>query len=85
MIEFFTDVQNLLSLGVGVLVFATLVTLLSSFGGGAKLETRMKAVADRREELKRRSRQAIAAQGSQSHRLTDETHIEVEPDARDVS
>src|SRR5690606_20335575 len=33
-------------------------------GGGAKLEDRMKAVAVRREELKRRSRQAIAAQGS---------------------
>ncbi|KQW81798.1 type II secretion system F family protein [Brevundimonas sp. Root1279] len=72
MIDFFTDMQNLLSLGVGALVFATLVTLLSSFGSGAKLETRMKAVADRREELKRRSRQAIAAQGSQNLRHSDE-------------
>jgi tight adherence protein C len=58
---FLTNIQNLLSLGVGVLVFATIVTLVSSFGGGAKLEDRMKAVAVRREELKRRSRQAIAA------------------------
>jgi tight adherence protein C len=58
---FLTNVQNLLSLGVGVLVFATIVTLLGSFGGGAKLEGRMKAVAVRREELKRRSRQAIAS------------------------
>lgn len=72
MIDFFTDMQNLLSLGVGALVFATLVTLLSSFGSGAKLETRMKAVADRREELKRRSRQAIAAQGAQNLRHSDE-------------
>ena len=53
MIDFFTNVQNLLSLGVGVLVFATLVTLAGSFGGGAKLENRLKAVAVRREELKR--------------------------------
>ena len=45
MVEFFTNVQNLLSLGVGVLVFATLVTLLGSFSGGAKLENRLKAVA----------------------------------------
>jgi tight adherence protein C len=63
LVSFFTDTQNLLSLGVGVLVFATVLTLLSSFGGGAKLEGRMKAVAVRRDELKRRSRQAIAAQG----------------------
>ena len=60
-IGFLTNVQNLLSIGVGLLVFATLVTLLGSFGGGAKLDGRMKAVAVRREELKRRSRQAIAS------------------------
>ena len=59
-IGFVTNLQNLLSLGVGVLVFATLVTLLGSFSGEAKLENRMKAVAVRREELKRRSRQAMA-------------------------
>ncbi|MDP1912070.1 type II secretion system F family protein [Brevundimonas sp.] len=74
MVDFFTNVQNLLSLGVGVLVFATLMTLLGSFSGGAKLEGRLKAVAVRREELKRRSRQAIAAQnsGPQNLRHTDE-------------
>ncbi len=74
-IAFFTNVQNLLSVGVGVLVFATLVTLVSSFGGGAKLEERMKAVAVRREELKRRSRQTIATQnsGQQHLRHSDES------------
>ena len=73
-IGFVTNLQNLLSLGVGLLVFATLVTLLGSFGGEAKLEGRMKAVAERREELKRRSRQAIAAQGNgpQNIRHSDE-------------
>ena len=35
MVEFFTNVQNLMSLGVGLLVFATLVTLLCAFSGGA--------------------------------------------------
>jgi len=65
MIDFFTDTQNLLSLGVGVLVFATVITLLGSFGQGAGLEGRMKAVAVRRDELKRRSRQAIAQQAQQ--------------------
>lgn len=74
MVDFFTNVQNLLSLGVGVLVFATLLTLAGSFSGGAKLEGRLKAVAVRREELKRRSRQAIAAQnaGPQNLRHSDE-------------
>ena len=42
--------------------------------GGADLEKRMKAVGERREELKRRSRQAIAAQnsGPQNLRHSDE-------------
>jgi len=73
-IGFVTNLQNLLSMGVGLLVFATLVTLLGSFGGEAKLEGRMKAVAERREELRRRSRQAIASQGGgpQGLRHTDE-------------
>jgi len=71
MVDFFTDPQSLLSLGVGVLVFATMITLLSSFGGGAQLESRMKAVALRRDELKRRSRQAIA-QGPGALRHTDD-------------
>jgi tight adherence protein C len=73
-VGFFTNVQNLLSIGVGVLVFATVVTLAGSFGGGVQLEGRMKAVAVRREELKRRSRQAMAAQnaGSQNLRHNDE-------------
>ncbi len=74
LIPFFTDPANLLSMVVGFLVFATLVTLVGSFGGGVKLEGRMKAVAVRREELKRRSRQAIASQagGPQGLRHTDE-------------
>lgn len=62
-VRFLTDPQNLLSAGVAVLTFATLVTLMSALGQGAKLETRMKAVALRRDELKRRSRAAIANPG----------------------
>jgi tight adherence protein C len=70
LIAFFTDVQNLLSVGVGLLVFATVLTLVGSAGGGVKLEKRMQAVADRRDELKRRSRASIG-QGS-SLRHTDD-------------
>ena len=62
------DPVNLMSGAVAVLVFATILTLLSGGTGGAKLETRMKAVGQRREELRRRSRQAIASgQGGLRH------------------
>ncbi|MFN7128698.1 MAG: type II secretion system F family protein [Brevundimonas sp.] len=70
-IRFITDPQNLLSLGVGVLVFATVLTLLSSMTGGVKLDKRMKAVSERRDELKRRSRAAIHS-GAGGLRHTDD-------------
>lgn len=67
-IRFSTDPQNLLSIGVGVLVFATVVTLLSSMTGGVALDKRMKAVAERRDDLKRRSRANMAGgQGALRH------------------
>lgn len=69
--RFLTDPANLLSMGVAVLTFATIMTLMSSMTSGAKLETRLKAVSTRRDELKRRSRQAIA-QGQGGLRHTDE-------------
>jgi len=75
--RFITDPQNLLSIGVGVAVFASVLTLLSSFvGGGARLDKRMKAVAERREELRRRSRQAMrggAGSEASSLRRTDDS------------
>ncbi|MFA4894671.1 type II secretion system F family protein [Brevundimonas sp.] len=71
MIQFLTQPQNILSIVVGLLVFATLVTLLAPMAGGASLEGRMKAVAERRDDLKRRSRQALA-NGSGGLRHTDE-------------
>ena len=57
--HFITDIQNLLSIGVGIAVFASVLTLLGSFTGGATLGKRMQAVAERREELRRKSRQAM--------------------------
>lgn len=72
LILFITDIQNLLSIIVGVLVFATIVTLVGSASGGAKLDDRMKAVGVRREELRRKSRQAIAEQSPGGLRHTDE-------------
>ena len=67
--EALVDPRNLLTALIAVLTFATLFTLLGSMTGGAKLEGRMKAVADRREDLKRRSRQQIAQQAQQGGAL----------------
>ena len=64
--RFITDPQNLLSIGVGIAVFASVLTLLGSFVGGERLDKRMKAVAERRDELKRRSRQAMKGGSSAS-------------------
>nr|WP_295238937.1 type II secretion system F family protein [uncultured Brevundimonas sp.] len=67
-IRFITDPQNLLSIGVGLLVFATVITLMSSMTGGVALDRRMKAVAERRDDLKRRSRANMAGgQGALRH------------------
>ncbi|WP_269515379.1 type II secretion system F family protein [Brevundimonas subvibrioides] len=63
--------RTLISIVVGVLVFATILTLLSSLGGGVDLNKRMQAVSARRDELKRRSRQAIAS-GQSGLRHTDD-------------
>jgi len=73
-VAFFTDAQNLLSIGVGVAVFATVLTLLGSMTEGVGLDKRMKAVSERRDELKRRSRAAIQNpnQGQGGLRHTDE-------------
>jgi len=72
MIAFLTDPLNLLTIGVGVCAFAAIFTVVASMTGGAQLETRMKAVSVRRDELKRRSRQAIATGGVSGLRHTDE-------------
>jgi tight adherence protein C len=56
-----TDPRNLLMLFVAVMSFATFVTLASPMMSRSTLESRLNSVANRREELKRRSREAMAA------------------------
>ncbi|MBN9320262.1 MAG: type II secretion system protein [Caulobacterales bacterium 68-7] len=66
-----TDPDNLLTGFVALVAFATIVTLAAPVFSQTNLEGRLKSVANRREELRRRSRQALAAKGS-SLRHTDE-------------
>jgi tight adherence protein C len=60
MIEMLTDPDNVLAAFVALVVFATLVTLGAPMVGQTSLEGRLKSVANRREELRRKSREALA-------------------------
>jgi tight adherence protein C len=55
-----TDPDNVLTAFVAVVVFATMVTLAAPAFSNNNLEGRLKSVANRREELRRRSREALA-------------------------
>lgn len=57
--DFLTDPQMLLTLVSGILVFATIVTLTAPMMSGDKLDKRIKGVQNRREELRRRSREQM--------------------------
>ena len=59
LVDFFADPKNILTIGVGGLSFVTMVTLALPFTKRDTLEVRLKSVANRREELRRRSRQAM--------------------------
>ena len=59
MIQTLTNPDNLLAAFVAFVVFATLVTLVLPLVGQPSLEGRLKSVANRREELRRRSREAL--------------------------
>ena len=68
-----TNPDNILAVVVAVITFATIVTVAKPMMGGADLNRRMKSVGARREELKRRSRQAMAREGKEgSIRQNDE-------------
>ena len=71
MIKTLTDPTNLLSAFVAMVVFATIVTLAAPMLSGSGLEGRLKSVANRREELRRRSREALAHKGGSSLRHAD--------------
>jgi tight adherence protein C len=71
LIDFLEDPSNLLTVGVGGLSFATIVAIALPFTKRDTLEVRLKSVANRREELRRRSRQAMTKEGG-SLRHADE-------------
>ncbi|MFO1013228.1 MAG: type II secretion system F family protein [Caulobacteraceae bacterium] len=71
--ETLTKPENIVSAAVAVLSFATIITLAAPMLRGNSLEGRLKSVANRREELRRRSREALAKKApGASLRQTDE-------------
>ncbi|WP_165190753.1 type II secretion system F family protein [Caulobacter soli] len=72
MIEMLTDPQTLFSAFIAIVVFATIITLTAPMLSNSGLEGRLKSVANRREELRRRSREAMSQKGGGSLRHADE-------------
>ncbi|MDP3490455.1 MAG: type II secretion system F family protein [Phenylobacterium sp.] len=68
----FTNPANILTVFVAVAAFATLVTLAAPLMRTNNLEARLKSVSTRREELRRKSREALAVAKGGSLRQTDE-------------
>ncbi|EGF91890.1 bacterial type II secretion system protein F domain protein [Asticcacaulis biprosthecium C19] len=64
--------SNLIAIAVAVLVFFTVITLGKSMTSGEQLDKRLKAVAQRREELRRQSRQQIVKEQSGGLRHKDD-------------
>jgi|SRR5215217_616372 len=65
-VSILVDPDNLLTAFVAIIAFATIVTLAAPMMKGRGLDDRLKSVANRREELRRRSREAIAQKGAGS-------------------
>lgn len=74
LLESVTDPTNVVTVVVALAAFATIITLAAPAMRGDRLETRLKSVADRREELRRRSRAALQG-GQNSLRHADEGTI----------
>ncbi|HEX5378346.1 MAG TPA: type II secretion system F family protein [Phenylobacterium sp.] len=73
-LSFITNPANLIAAFVAVICFATLMSIIQPLFNRSSLETRLKAVSTRREELRRKSREAMAVknQGQNALRQTDE-------------
>jgi tight adherence protein C len=59
-----TDPHNIVAAVTAVVAFATIVTLAQPYLSSSNLESRLKSVTTRREELRRKSREALASKSS---------------------
>ncbi len=84
-VDTLTDTANMTTAVVGLLSFATIITLVAPMMRGDKLDERMKSVSTRREELRRRSRQQLpGTPTAPTLRRTDEGMIKKVVDKLDL-
>jgi tight adherence protein C len=69
MLSVLTNPDNILAMFVAVICFATIMTIVTPMMGRSTLETRLKSVSTRREELRRKSREALAGKAAASSSL----------------
>jgi tight adherence protein C len=72
-LETLTDPANVIAAFAGLLSFATIVTLAAPILRRDTLDVRLKSVATRREELRRKSREALAKGRESGLRHTDDS------------
>jgi len=64
MLSVLTNPDNILAVFVAVICFATIMTIVTPMMSRSTLETRLKSVSTRREELRRKSREALAGKAA---------------------
>ncbi|MEQ1609248.1 MAG: type II secretion system F family protein [Hyphomonadaceae bacterium] len=84
-VSFIVDPMTLASIFAAVATFATVLTLTAPAFSGDKLATRLKAVANRREELRKRSRAALEGEAKKSIRVKDTSAVKKVVDKLDLA
>ena len=84
-VSFLTDPVTLASAVAAVAMFATVMTIAAPAFSNDKLATRLKAVANRREELRKKSRAALEGDTKKSIRVQDTSAMKKVVDKLDLA
>lgn len=84
-VQFLTDPVTLASAVACVATFATIMTIAAPAFSGDKLATRLKAVSNRREELRKKSRAALEGEAKKSIRVQDTSAMKKVVDKLDLA
>lgn len=84
-VSFLTDPVTLASAFAAIATFATIVTIAAPAFSNDKLATRLKAVSNRREELRKRSRAALDGEAKKSIRVQDTSTMKKVVDKLDLA
>src|SRR5690348_16013068 len=84
-VQFLTDPVTLASAVACVATFATIMTIAAPAFSGDKLATRLKAVSNRREELRKKRRAALEGEAKKSIRVQDTSAMKKVVDKLDLA